>query len=146
MIPVDRVYLDAGSRISGRHDPPRRCVVITSGDLAAARRTSPSYTSTTAATRLSRFRAGCEGRPRHNDGVTPRCIVRGCPVRYRSGADRPCAIHLEDGDTLAARMEAFTAMSALPGGRADDIAGNGDGRAQQMAYRQVVTRSDRRRN
>ena len=29
MIPVNRVYLDAGSRISGRHDPPLRCVVTT---------------------------------------------------------------------------------------------------------------------
>ena len=27
---VGRFYLDPGSRISGRYDPPRRCVVLTS--------------------------------------------------------------------------------------------------------------------
>lgn len=29
MIPAARVYLDPGDRTSGRHDPPRRCVVVT---------------------------------------------------------------------------------------------------------------------
>lgn len=54
---------------------------------------------------------------------TPRCTERGCPVRYAAGTDRPCRGHRGDGDTLAARMEEFAAMSAPPGehdGQADE--------------------------
>jgi len=46
-----------------------------------------------------------------------RCTMRGCPVRYRCGADRPCAMHrAEDGAAdLPARMEAMGVMTAAPG-------------------------------
>jgi hypothetical protein len=47
---------------------------------------------------------------------SPRCLVPGCPVVYRSGDDRLCPIHAdEDGDTMAARMEAFADLAAPPG-------------------------------
>jgi hypothetical protein len=29
LIPADRIYADPGDRLSGRCDPPRRCVVVT---------------------------------------------------------------------------------------------------------------------
>lgn len=45
----------------------------------------------------------------------PRCTEPGCFVRYRTGADRPCPMHQEDGDTLTARMEAMTAVMGAPG-------------------------------
>lgn len=46
----------------------------------------------------------------------------GCPVRYRpdSGPDRPCPMHTEDGDTMAARMAAFADLAAPPGERDGD--------------------------
>jgi hypothetical protein len=47
----------------------------------------------------------------------------GCPTRYRSGADRPCPMHVEDGDTLAARMAAFADLAAPPGERGSDSEG-----------------------
>jgi hypothetical protein len=36
-------------------------------------------------------------------------------VRWRDGDDRACPMHAEDGDNLAARMEAFAELSAPPG-------------------------------
>jgi hypothetical protein len=54
----------------------------------------------------------------------PRCLEPGCVVRYRAGPDRFCAMHGQDGDNLASRMEAFAALSAVPAKRDDD---DGDG-------------------
>lgn len=61
---------------------------------------------------------------------TPRCTAKGCPVRFRSGEDRPCQEH---GDTLAARMAAYTASMAAtatlapPGETMADSDGGEDG-------------------
>jgi hypothetical protein len=50
-----------------------------------------------------------------------RCAEPGCPVRYRNGGDRLCALHAQDGgDTLASRMQAFEALSAIPGAQDGD--------------------------
>ena len=56
---------------------------------------------------------------------TPRCTMRGCPVRYRSGDDRPCRGHRDDDGTvsLAERMTAIGVdVTAAPAGRHDDSA------------------------
>ena len=57
-----------------------------------------------------------------------RCSERSCPVRYRSGPDRPCPLHAGDGgDTLAARMAAYGAvLQAAPGCTLSDADGVGD--------------------
>ena len=52
---------------------------------------------------------------------TPRCLVRACPVVYRSGPPRLCPIHAdEDGGTVAARLAAFADLAAPPGEHDDD--------------------------
>jgi hypothetical protein len=52
--------------------------------------------------------------------VSARCTEPGCAVRFRSGADRACPLHADDGDNLASRMEAFTELSAVPAPGAKD--------------------------
>jgi len=53
--------------------------------------------------------------------ASPRCTARACPVRYRDGADRPCAEHRRpDGSReLAAEFlpEAVLAAAGLTSGR-----------------------------
>jgi hypothetical protein len=49
-----------------------------------------------------------------------RCIMPGCPWRWRSGPDRPCATHQDDGRDLARAAEALgIVMTAPPGERQD---------------------------
>jgi hypothetical protein len=53
--------------------------------------------------------------------MTPRCPVRGCPVRYRAGPDRACPEHQDQAhDELGERMAELTgtdtdALMAAPG-------------------------------
>lgn len=66
-----------------------------------------------------------------NSTQPPRCTEPACPVRYRGGPDRPCPMHADrdSGDTLAARMQAFADLSAMPGERGDGGL-DGDGEAE----------------
>ena len=43
----------------------------------------------------------------------------GCPVRYRNGADRPCAGHRGDDHHLAERMTSM-GIDVTPGAQRDD--------------------------
>ena len=47
--------------------------------------------------------------------ITAQCTTRGCPTRYRSGGNRPCAMHSDDDNSMLARMIAFTELAAVPG-------------------------------
>ena len=51
---------------------------------------------------------------------TPRCTMPGCPVRYRSGSDRPCRGHLDDGDPGERAARLGVLMLAVPGDDDDD--------------------------
>lgn len=45
----------------------------------------------------------------------PRCTERGCPVVYRTGPPRPCTMHADDGEQLAARAaDLGVTMPAVP--------------------------------
>ena len=46
----------------------------------------------------------------------PRCTEPGCPIRYRGGPNRPCPLHASGDDGMAARMDAYRAAMAPPGG------------------------------
>lgn len=65
--------------------------------------------------------------PGEQDGTMPttapalaRCTERACPVRFASGADRPCRDHQASGDVndVATRMAELGLMAA-PGDRGD---------------------------
>jgi hypothetical protein len=47
-----------------------------------------------------------------------RCLMRACPWRFRTGADRICPLHQADADTpgLADRAAAYGAVMASPPG------------------------------
>jgi len=70
-----------------------------------------------------------------------RCTTRGCPVRFRVGADRPCRDHQADhADTLAERMTRFAdVMTAAPGERDGGQAADGHRAAGQTVNRHGVT-------
>ena len=33
--------------------------------------------------------------------MSPRCVVRGCPVRFKAGLDRPCPMHQHDAEAMS---------------------------------------------
>lgn len=43
----------------------------------------------------------------------PRCTVRGCPVRYRGGRNRPCPDHQSEDDAAAAVREGLGVPARL---------------------------------
>lgn len=45
----------------------------------------------------------------------PRCTFKGCPVRYRSGPDHPCAEHSDQWAVSRAAEELGIDMARLPG-------------------------------
>lgn len=55
---------------------------------------------------------------------TPRCSVRGCPVRFASGSDRLCPDHLDDDDP-GERMRAL--MGRRPYAPDDDEGDDDEG-------------------
>jgi len=75
-----------------------------------------------------------------------RCVVRGCPWRFTSGSDRPCAHHRGDDTAanLATRAHGFSVtMTAFDGGPASaddgrDGANTADGRGQAVKNRHGI--------
>jgi len=51
--------------------------------------------------------------------------MRGCPVRWRSGSDRPCIMHADEDWRLTARAAAMGVVMQAPPGERDG--GDGDG-------------------
>jgi hypothetical protein len=55
--------------------------------------------------------------------------MRGCPVRYRGGPDRPCPQHADDVTTMADRLAAYGAVLEQAPGEHDGDHGQPGGPA-----------------
>ena len=64
-----------------------------------------------------------------------KCTMRGCPVRYRAGPDRPCFMHADDGEQLAARAaDLGVTMTTVPGESEGDDGEGGESDSERAEW------------